>query len=97
MVIKTIVREFCDFSRQKTNVEKSKLYVLSNTNWVVELAISSKSGIPRTSNLGKYLGFLFMYGRVTKNTYREIGSKVKREFSGWKNKLLSKVAWSLLI
>lgn len=57
----TILQEFHGISGQKVNIEKSKSYVSKNTNKAIELAISSKWGIPLTIDLGKYLGFrLFM-------------------------------------
>lgn len=55
------MQDFYDISGQRINVAKCKLYVPRNINQAVELAISSKWGIPLTSHLGKYLScWLFM-------------------------------------
>lgn len=95
--IEAILREFCGFSSQKVNIGKLNLYVSQNSNREFELAINVKWGIPLISNLGKYLGFLVIHGRVNKRTYQEVGVKVQRKLSGWRSRFFCKAVEASLL
>lgn len=41
------------------------------------MALSSRCGIPLTSDLGKYLGAPMIHGRVSKQTYMEVLSRMQ--------------------
>lgn len=53
--IMNVLHEFCDMSGQSINFAKSKVFVSKNVPRDKAKNISSLSGIPLTTNLGRYL------------------------------------------
>lgn len=96
-VMKNILKAFCSISGQKVNVAKSKLLVSKNTPSSLARCISQQVEIPLTQDLGVYLGMPLLHGRATKRTYGFLVDKVRKRLSGWKSRLLSKAAKSILI
>lgn len=45
-----------------------------------------------TNNIGKYLGFPLLTGRVNKSDFAYILDKINSRLAGWKRKLLNRVA-----
>lgn len=54
--IMKVMHEFCDISGLRVNSHKSKLYVSPNVERRYAKELSTKCGIPLTSELGKYPG-----------------------------------------
>jgi len=54
-------------------------------------------GTPKTDDLGKYLGFPTIHGRVTKSTYQEVMKRVDSKLAGYKAKWLSLAGQTTLI
>lgn len=59
--------------------------------------ISRKFNISLVEDLGKYLGLPILHGRAAKGIFEFILSKVNKGLAGWKSRVLSRVARSLLI
>lgn len=96
-VMAEVLRRFCAHSSQKINVGKSKLFISKNVGSVLAQTIGEKWGVPLTLDLGKYLGLPVLHDHVTKRTYSGVVTKVRKKLSGRKQKVLSKIATSLLI
>lgn len=77
----------CEFSGQKVNYEKSKLFLSPNVDRGIAKELSLGSGIPLNSK-GIWEDTLFgvplLHERVTKKTYYYLLEKVQRRLSGWK-------------
>ncbi len=56
--IREVLDTFCDFSGQKVNLMKSKVYFSPNVKVDVRTDLCHVLGFNSTPNLGKYLGFL---------------------------------------
>ncbi|CAL1404640.1 unnamed protein product [Linum trigynum] len=81
--------QFCSASGEKASKEKSRVYFSRNTKDSTKNRLSSIMGIPRTTNLGKYLGVPVIHGRITKETYKYILENIDRRLANWKTKSLS--------
>jgi len=75
--MKHCLERFCTALGQKVNNSKSQVFFSKNTN--ANLAddnladdISNDLGIPRTSELGRYLGMPTINGRVNKQTFQGV-------------------------
>ncbi|CAN1845361.1 Putative ribonuclease H protein At1g65750 [Linum perenne] len=60
-----------------------------NTERRAAASISAALGITLTQDLGRYLGVPILHGRTTKDTYRDILSRMDLKLAGWKAKSLS--------
>ncbi|KAI9097859.1 hypothetical protein K1719_025630 [Acacia pycnantha] len=96
-VIKETMRRFCVVSGHKINLNKSKALFSRNVHFNREIALSNKSGIGVTTDLGKYLGVPLIHFRVTKETFGHIIQKVKSRLSSWKGKYLTMAGRAVLI
>lgn len=92
-----ILREFREVSGHKANNLKSSIFVSKSTVTQVEQDISNKFNIPLMADLGKYLGIPILHDRAAKGVFELIVSKVRKRLSGWKSKIFSKAAPSILI
>ncbi|CAL1358518.1 unnamed protein product [Linum trigynum] len=88
-VVMSCLDQFCSASGEKVSKEKSRVYFSRNTKERTKNRLSGLMGIPRTSNLGKYLGVPVIHGRVTKETYKYILENIDRRLASWKTKSLS--------
>ncbi|XVF08796.1 hypothetical protein REPUB_Repub07fG0034100 [Reevesia pubescens] len=88
---------FCAASGEKVNLEKSKILVSSNINQRRARRLSAFCKIPLTQDFGKYLGAPMIHGRVTKQTYADIISRVQKRLLSWENKFLSLAGRTALI
>lgn len=87
--IMEVLNEFCEISGQKINLQKSKLFVSSNSPRSEALSLSYQSGIGLTHDLGKYLGTPVLRSRISKNHVKDIIVKITNGLSGWKANTLS--------
>lgn len=89
-LVKDILHYFCLASGMKVNVQKSRFLPSKN---VTRSKISQYEGIidfHHTYNIGRYLGFPLLAGRVTKSDFSFILDKINSRLAGWKAKLLSR-------
>ena len=89
--------DFCAWSGQKVNTQKSSVYFSPNTNEATAAEICNVLGISKTDDLGRYLGVPTINGRVTRATFQEVLSKVDKRLAGWKTKYLSLAGRATLI
>lgn len=59
--------------------------------------LSQNSGIPLTTDLGKYLGISLVHNRKTKGQFKEVIDRISTRLSGWKTKFLSLMGRTTLI
>ena len=80
--------QFCLASGLKVNIQKSKFSVSANMHrWKID-QFHSIMGIPHTYDIGKYLGFPLLKGRVTNANFSHILDRVNSRLAGLKSKLL---------
>ncbi|XP_028080539.1 uncharacterized protein LOC114282098 [Camellia sinensis] len=95
--IMKVMNEFCDIPGLKINHHKSKLFVSPNIERRSAKEMSNKTGIPLTSDLGRYLGVPIIHGRVNRGIFTHILDKMQRRLAGWKAYTLSMVGRATLI
>jgi len=89
-VVMDTLNEFCSASGLKVNVTKSKSMCSKRVPERTKRDIQGISSIRLVSNLGHYLGFPLVQGRVTNETYKHIIEKMHHRLATWKGKLLNK-------
>lgn len=87
--MKDCLEQFCDFSGQKVNYDKSSIVFSTNTPSTIKNQVQIISEMSITSDLGKYLGVPLTMQRINKNTYRETLDKVRSKLANWKASQLS--------
>lgn len=93
----TVLDNFCSASGSKVSLSKSKLFVSKNLSHQRAMAKSTFCGIPLTKDLGKYLGAPMIHGRVTRQTYKDMLSRMQLRLASWENKSLSMAGRIVLI
>jgi len=68
---------------------KSNVYFSRNMDSVVFEEICRILEMPKTEDLGRYLGVPAIHGRVTKSTYQGVITRIDKRLAGWKSKCLS--------
>ena len=71
------------------NLSKSKLFTSPGVPNGVAINLSNRSGIPRTEDLGMYLGVPIVHGRVTKSMHRYTVERMEKRLSNWKQNVLT--------
>lgn len=61
------------------------------------MAFSSSCQIPLTKDLGKYLGAPMIHGRVIKQTYKDLISRMQARLAFWDKKFLSMAGRLILV
>lgn len=89
-LIKQGLMEFCRVSWQRVSHDKSLVYLSPNVLEDVVITLSSRLGIPHTTNLGRYLGFFLLHGGRNTQNPKELLLKASRKLVGWKLQCLSK-------
>ncbi|KAA3482794.1 Retrovirus-related Pol polyprotein LINE-1 [Gossypium australe] len=88
-IIKETMTKFCEASGQKVSLDKSVMMVSANTGEQKAKDLASRLGIKITKDFGKYLGVPTINGRITKNTFREVVTRVHKRLEGWQTQFLS--------
>ncbi|XP_057443830.1 uncharacterized protein LOC130735982 [Lotus japonicus] len=88
-VVHGVLERFCRASGLRVNVAKSKAMASLHVSEGLKERIVVVTSIPFTANLGKYLGFPIIYGRVKKEDYTFIVERITRRLAAWKGKLLN--------
>lgn len=88
--IKMGLHKFCSSSGQKINFNKSSIYFSPNISDQVAKSLSSIIGIPRTSELGCYLGHQVVHKGWNERAQTLLIDKVRKRLEGWKSKCLSR-------
>lgn len=80
-VIKKCLEDFTMASRQRINLEKSKVFFSPNFSKEEAAMISSESGIPTTEGLGQYLGTRLVHHRHGKALYTQLLDDTRRRWT----------------
>ena len=88
---------FAKASGLTMNLNKSKLFTSPGVSISMSLLLSRTSGIPRTDDLGVYLGAPAIHGRITKSTHLHIVERMERKLAAWKRNTLTMVGCQTLI
>ncbi|CAL1354996.1 unnamed protein product [Linum trigynum] len=90
--VATITRcldEFGTASGQQVSKPKSRVFFSKNVSATIGESISNVLNIPKTKNLGRYLGVPVIHDRVSKATFVDLIDRVESRLSGWKVATLS--------
>ena len=68
---------------------KSRIYFSGNMDTQLVDNICGMLDVPKSDNLGRYLGVPTLHGRVTRETYQSVSELVNKRLAGWKSKCLS--------
>lgn len=93
----TCLRKFCDISGQKIFFDKSKLFLSPKIKSSQGRELERLCGMPRTTDLGKYLGVPILHTRVKGESYAGIVEKMRKRLAGWKAQHLSIAGRSILL
>ena len=88
---------FCENSRQKVNMAKTKIFYLPNVPRAVTREISRVIRVTETKNLGKYFRIPLLSERVSRGSYQPLLDMVRSKLVGWKRKNLSFVGRATLV
>lgn len=89
-LIKQTLDDFCKASGLKANIQKSQFLVSRNVSQVKIAKYVSISHFQHTLNIGKYLGFPILSGRVKNDDFGYILERINSRIAGWKSKLLNR-------
>lgn len=88
--IKDGLRSFCNASGQRKKFSKSLILFSPNTSEQVATSLSISIGIPRTLELGHYLGHHILHQGRNWVTHNNLLQKVRAQLDRWKTKVLSR-------
>jgi hypothetical protein len=95
--LNSVLQQYCGWSGQSINFNKSSIHFSKNT---AHLVIQSISGIfPFTKALtsSKYLGLPLFFGKSKTSDFKDIVEKVSGKIEGWRAKTLSQAGRFVLI
>lgn len=91
------LNDFCHASGLKINTLKSKAMCSRMVHGDRKQRIKEISSISFVADLGHYLGFPLVKGRVARNVYNDILDKVSKKLASWKGNLLNKAGRACLV
>ena len=97
LCLKKLIDDFCLFSGQSLNTSKSSIYYAPSTIKYHRRQTKSILGIKKNKTHEKYLGLPIINGRVTKNLFNSIITKMNLKLNVWYNKYLSLAGRTVLI
>lgn len=89
-LVKDVLQAFCLASGMKINIQKSQFLPSKNLTQTKVAKLESLLEFKHTYNIGKYLGFPLLSGRVKNSDFSYIVDKINSRLAGWKRKLLSR-------
>lgn len=95
--ISEVLNEFCEESRQKVSMDKSRVYFSPNVQAEIRDETCARLGIQATTNIGKYLGFPINHKGIVRNRLNFIAERVMSKLSRWKARFLSFARRSVLV
>lgn len=87
--MKDTLDTFCELSRQKVSLAKSKVYFSPNIGHEQRKEMCDVLGMRSTPNLGNYLGFPLKLPLSTSHDFDFVIKRVQAKLQGWKASLLS--------
>jgi hypothetical protein len=91
------LKKYEGWSGQMVNFTKSSIFFSKNTKPPIISAITAILNLRQIPPLAKYLGLPLFFHRNKAAAFEEIKQKVLNRISGWKSKLLSQAAKTILI
>lgn len=88
--IKDGLRRFCSATGQKINYNKSPMLISPNISDQVALRLSTSIGIPRPSELGRYLGDHILHHGNNGDALNQLVQRVRAHLDGWTSKCWSR-------
>lgn len=89
-LVQEVLNSFCLASGMKVNVHKSRFLPSKNIPRTKVAKFEGMTEFQHTFNIGKYLGFPFLSGRVANRDFTYIVDRVNSRLAGWKGRLLSR-------
>jgi len=89
--------EFCLASGLRINTLKSKAMCSRMVQGERKREIQDISNIKFVADLGHYLGFPLIKGRVSQNIYNNVVDKVSKRLATWKGNILNKAGRACLV
>lgn len=83
------LRDFCKASGQLINYNKSLTFFSPNLDEQVTDGLSHRLGIPKTSDLGRYLGHHLLHKGRNNQGPNKLMERVRSKLEGWNSKCLS--------
>lgn len=77
-VLEAILQEFFAVSRQRVNLLKSKIWYSQNTAHTIIQMITQQFRISSTKNLGKYLDFPIVHGKLSNKGFQFLVNCVRQ-------------------
>jgi hypothetical protein len=96
-VVMSTLDDFCTASGLKVNTLKSKAMCSRMVQVDRKHALKEVSDIRFVADLGHYLGFPLVKGRVSKDVYNDILDRVQKKLASWKGNLLNKAGRACLV
>lgn len=90
-LVKEVLDAFCHASGLKVSIQKTRFMAFKNMSRGKISKFAAAIDFHHTSNLGKYLGFPLLTGRVKKADFGFILDKINSRLAGWQGKLLNRV------
>lgn len=91
-----ILGQFCEFSRQRMNGSKSRIWFLPNTPIYLRNSICFEFHVAATSDLRTYLGIPLFHGRTTR-TFDYLVERAQKRLAKWKMTSLSRAVRLVII
>lgn len=89
-IVREVLQDFCLASSLKVSIQKSCCMPSKNVHRSKLAKVISIVNFKTTSQIGKYLGFPMLTGRVKNSVFSFLMDKINNRLAGWKGKLLSR-------
>lgn len=96
-VINDCLEQYCGWTGQAINVEKSGCFFSRNTRGRTKALVKQILNLREIRNDAKYLGNPFFVGRNKASLFEDLQSRVEARILGWKAKLLSCAGCATLV
>lgn len=96
-MIKTILDDSCEESRQQISFAKSKVLFSNNVSSDRQNILTNILNIPKTNKIWNYLGCPIFHDRPSKQDFQMAINNVNVKLAAWKSKLLPLAAKNILI
>ncbi|PKI39344.1 hypothetical protein CRG98_040210 [Punica granatum] len=84
-----ILDRFCAVSREKVSASKTVIYFSQNVEADLRERICTISSFGMSSTLGRYLGVPIVHGRLRREHFEQVVSRVQDKINGWTARTLS--------
>ncbi|KHN04091.1 Putative ribonuclease H protein, partial [Glycine soja] len=89
-LVMEVLEAFCGASGLKVNVHKTHIMTSKHVSTIKVNRFAAISQFQHTRQIGKYMGFPMLTGRVRNSDFNYILEKINSRLAGWKMKLLNR-------